>query len=92
MDVPMTIPSSPSPDEPTQATAQERAEAERAASSRDHDAGTKTIAYLFSGALVYGGIGWGLDRWLGTAWLMPVGIVAGMALSLYLIWFRYGTD
>ena len=32
-----------------------------------------------------------LDHWLGTAFLLPVGIVGGMALSLYLIWFRYGT-
>ena len=28
---------------------------------------------------------------LGTTWLVGVGIVGGMALSLYLIWFRYGT-
>jgi len=42
--------------------------------------------------VLFGGIGWGLDSLLGTTWLVAVGIVAGMALSLYLIWFRYGTQ
>ena len=31
------------------------------------------------------------DHLLGTSWLVGAGIVGGMALSLYLIWFRYGT-
>jgi len=44
-----------------------------------------------AGPLLYGGIGWALDSWLGTAFLLPVGIVGGVALSLYLIWFRYGS-
>jgi F0F1-type ATP synthase assembly protein I len=51
----------------------------------------KSFSYLVTGPLLYGGIGWLLDRWLGTEFLLPVGLVAGMALSLYLIWFRYGT-
>jgi hypothetical protein len=41
--------------------------------------------------LIYGGVGYLLDRWLGTTWIVGVGIVGGMALSLYLIWFRYGS-
>jgi hypothetical protein len=51
----------------------------------------RAFAYLLTGPLVYGGLGALLDRWLGTEFLLPVGIVGGMALSLYLIWFRYGT-
>ena len=51
----------------------------------------RAFAYLLSGPLVYGGLGWLLDSWFGTEFLLPVGIVGGMALSLYLIWFRYGT-
>jgi hypothetical protein len=50
------------------------------------------VSYLISGPVLFGGIGWGLDRWLGTSWLVAVGILGGMALSLYLIWFRYGTQ
>ncbi|MBW8729910.1 MAG: hypothetical protein JF622_02680 [Terrabacter sp.] len=42
-------------------------------------------------AEIYGGLGALADHWLGTTWLVGVGIVGGMALSLYLIWFRYGT-
>jgi F0F1-type ATP synthase assembly protein I len=51
----------------------------------------RAFAYLLTGPLVYGGLGWLLDSWFGTEFLLPVGIVGGMGLSLYLIWFRYGT-
>jgi F0F1-type ATP synthase assembly protein I len=49
------------------------------------------VSYLISGPVLFGGIGWALDHWLGTAVFVPIGILAGMAVSLYLIWFRYGT-
>jgi hypothetical protein len=55
------------------------------------DQAWRAFAYLLAGPLLYGGIGLLLDRWWGTSFLLPVGIVAGMGLSLYLIWFRYGT-
>ena len=81
-------PSTPSdqPDRPDQPD-----EAQRAADRRDSEMYTKVVGYLVAGPLVYGGIGWALDHWLGTAFLLPVGIVGGVALSLYLIWFRYGS-
>lgn len=60
-------------------------------SSHEADNAWRAFAYLLSGPLVYGGLGALLDRWLGTGFLLPVGIVGGMALSVYLIWFRYGT-
>jgi hypothetical protein len=41
---------------------------------------------------MFAGIGWALDRWLGTSFLVPFGILAGMAVSLYLVWVRYGTQ
>lgn len=53
-------------------------------------AATSVISYLVTGPALYGGIGWLLDRWLGTSFFLPIGIVGGMALSIYLIWFRYG--
>ena len=49
------------------------------------------LSYLITGPLLYGGLGWLLDTWLGTGFLAPVGIVGGMALALYLVWVRYGT-
>jgi len=50
------------------------------------------VSYLISGPVVFGGIGWGLDSWLGTGFFVPAGILGGMAVSLYLVWFRYGTQ
>jgi uncharacterized protein YneF (UPF0154 family) len=29
-----------------------------------------------------------LDRWLGTSWLVVIGILLGAALGLYLTWKR----
>lgn len=49
------------------------------------------LAYLISGPLLYGGLGWLADRWLGTAPVFVlIGILGGMALALYLVWVRYG--
>lgn len=47
-------------------------------------------AYLVGGPAVYGFLGWLADRWLGTGFLLPVGVIGGMALSLYIVWLRYG--
>lgn len=49
------------------------------------------IAYLITGPAVFGGLGLLLDRWLGTGFLVLLGLLGGMALSLYVIWLRYGT-
>ncbi|NLT30590.1 MAG: AtpZ/AtpI family protein [Propionibacterium sp.] len=48
------------------------------------------IAYLAAGLLFYGGIGWLLDRWLDTSFLLPVGIIVGVVLAMYSIIKRYG--
>ena len=50
------------------------------------------VSYLITGPVMFGAIGWGVDHWLGTSWLVMVGILGGMALSLYYVWFRYGTQ
>lgn len=47
-------------------------------------------AYLLAGPLVMGGLGWLGDRWLGTAFLLPIGLIAGIALALYVVLIRYG--
>ncbi len=39
---------------------------------------------LFASVIVFLGLGWLLDRWLGTApWLLVAGIVLGSGLGLY---------
>lgn len=50
------------------------------------------VSYLISGPVMFAGIGWALDRWLNTGFFVPMGILAGMALSLYLVWVRYGSQ
>ncbi|KGN39321.1 membrane protein [Knoellia subterranea KCTC 19937] len=50
------------------------------------------MAYLITGPAVFGAIGFGLDKLLGTGFIVVLGILAGMALSLYTIWLRYGTS
>ena len=78
-------------DPPDGPTPEEAAEALREFNAREADSAWRAVAYLITGPLVYGTAGWLLDRWLGTNFLVGVGIVGGMALSLYLIWFRYGS-
>ena len=49
------------------------------------------IGTLIAGVLAWGGIGWLLDQWLGTRYLVAVGIIVGMAGAFYLIIKRYGS-
>lgn len=48
------------------------------------------FSYLVSGAAVYGLIGWGLDRWLGTTFLVAIGILLGVGLGIYMTFGRFG--
>ena len=50
------------------------------------------FGYLLSGLLFWGGVGWGLDKWLGTSYLLLVGRLLGMGASLYLVWLRFGRE
>jgi len=38
---------------------------------------------IFFSVLSFMGVGWALDRWLGTGWIMITGIVLGAAVGLY---------
>lgn len=52
--------------------------------------GASVTAYLVTGPVLYAAIGGLADRWLGTGFLLPAGLLAGMAMSLYVVWLRYG--
>ena len=54
--------------------------------------GSTVLAHLISGPLLFGGLGWLADRWLGVTLFIAIGIIGGMGLSLYTIWLRYGTS
>ncbi len=44
---------------------------------------------LVSATLTWAGIGWLVDRWLGTApWLLAAGALVGYAAGLTLVWLR----
>lgn len=46
---------------------------------------------LLAGILVWGGVGWLVDHWLGTwPWLFAVGVFLGFGAGLYLVWLRTG--
>jgi F0F1-type ATP synthase assembly protein I len=47
------------------------------------------FGYLVSGVGMYGFLGWLADRWLGTSFLVVVGILGGAALGLYMTFARF---
>ncbi len=47
------------------------------------------VGYLGAGVGFYGAVGWALDRWLGTSFLVVLGILGGALLGLYLTWVRF---
>ena len=55
---------------------------------RGETARRSAVAYaagltIFFSVLSFMGVGWALDRWLGTSWIMITGIVLGAAIGLY---------
>jgi F0F1-type ATP synthase assembly protein I len=47
------------------------------------------FGYLVAGVGVYGLIGWALDRWLGTSFLVVIGILFGAGLGIFMTWARF---
>jgi len=48
------------------------------------------VSYLLSGILVWGGVGWLLDRWIGSSPVFTViGILGGCGLGIYLGYMRF---
>lgn len=52
--------------------------------------GWAVVSTLLGGFLVWGGIGWLLDRWFETRFLTPIGLIVGMALGIYAVVARAG--
>ena len=64
----------------------------RSEKSAGMDIGMRVLSYLIAGVALYGFLGWLADHFLGTRFLLPVGIVAGAALGCYVIIRRFGGD
>lgn len=47
------------------------------------------VGYLVAGVALYGFLGWLADRWLGTQFLVAVGICVGAVLGIYLTTARF---
>ncbi len=54
--------------------------------------GSTVLAHLITGPVLFGALGWLVDRWLGVTGFVAAGLIIGMTLSLYTIWLRYGTS
>ena len=61
---------------------QEPGEGEQEATRKSGMAYAAGLAIFFS-VLSFMGVGWLLDRWLGTSWLMLAGIVLGAVAGFY---------
>jgi F0F1-type ATP synthase assembly protein I len=52
----------------------------------------RVLSYLIAGVAFYGFLGWLGDHFLGTRFLLPIGIVVGAALGCYVIIRRFGGE
>jgi ATP synthase protein I len=62
------------------------------ASGNEERALWSIFGYLLSGLLIWGGIGWAVDKWLGTHFFLLGGMLLGVGASLYLVWLRFGRE
>lgn len=72
-----------------------RRDARPRAADADHqpsgaDIGWGITGTMLSGMLVWGGVGWLLDRWLETRFFILVGIILGLGVAIYLVVVKYG--
>jgi F0F1-type ATP synthase assembly protein I len=54
------------------------------------DIGWGITGTMLSGIIVWGGVGWLLDRWLETRFFILVGTILGLTVAIYLIVVKYG--
>lgn len=47
------------------------------------------FGYIVSGVAFYGFLGWLLDRWLDTDFIVAIGIIFGAGLGIYLTFSRF---
>ena len=57
-------------------------------------AGWAVTGEMLAALLVWGGIGYLIDRlvWGSTRVFTPIGMVLGAVLGIYLIWLRFGRE
>jgi len=60
--------------------------------SQGMNQGLQVLSYLIAGIGIYGLLGWLGDRLLGTGFLLPLGIVVGAALGIYVVIKRFTAE
>jgi len=56
----------------------------------DSNTGLKIFAEIMAGILLYGGLGYLADRLLHTSFIVIIGLLFGIGLSMYLVFKRIG--
>ena len=59
--------------------------AESGATSSQPPRSSSAPSYLVAGVLFYGAVGWLLDQWLGTRFLVAAGVLLGGGLGTYMM-------
>jgi ATP synthase protein I len=60
--------------------------------NRDENAMWSIFGYLLSGLVFWGGIGYGLDKWLDQGIFTLIGLLVGISGAIYLVWLRFGRE
>ena len=58
--------------------------------NREENAMWSIVGYLLSGLLFWGGVGYGLDKWLDKSFFPPIGLLVGISGAISLVWLRFG--
>ena len=58
--------------------------------NREENAMWSIVGYLLSGLLLWGGVGYGLYKWLDKSFFTPIGLLVGISGAIYLVWLRFG--
>jgi ATP synthase protein I len=76
------------------ATQASRAQEQAAAEGRAQglEIGWMVFSYLLAGMAAYGGIGWLIGRAVHVPLLFPLGMLAGLGISIGYIIYRFGTQ
>lgn len=59
---------------------------------REESAMWSIFGYLLSGLIFWGGVGFGLDHWLGKGYFTLIGLLVGISGAIYLVWLRFGRE
>jgi ATP synthase protein I len=70
--------------------AEGRREAEGKGRAQGLETGWTIMSYLLGGMLAYGGIGWLVGRAVHNSMIFPIGMLAGLVISLVYIVYRFG--